>query len=103
MPYNLTGMAENTTGILSLTQNVNDTLMLGWLGSLFLIAITVIVFSSFIFSTNDVKRSVAATAFISFGLCLFLRALSLVPDLAIYITLICSAAALAFSWRRSAG
>jgi hypothetical protein len=65
-----------------------------------LIGLTVIILTSFIFSTNDVKRSVAATAFISFGLCLFLRAIDLVPDIAIYITLICSAAALAFSWKR---
>jgi hypothetical protein len=100
MPYNLTNMSQNTTGILSLTQNVNDTLMLGWLGTLFLIGVTVIILTSFIFSTNDVKRSVAATAFLSFALCLFLRAISLVPDTAIYVTLICSAAALAFSWKR---
>lgn len=100
MVYNLTNISTNTTGLLSLTQSVNDTLMFGWLGSLFLIGISVVLFTSFLFSTNDVKRSVAATCFISFGLALFLRALSLVPDLAIYITLVASAAALAFSWRR---
>ena len=100
MSYNLTNISQNTTGLLSLTQNVNDTLMLGWLGSLFLIGIAVVLLTSFLYTTNDVKRSIAATCFISFALALFLRALSLVPDLAIYVTLVCSAAALAFSWRK---
>lgn len=101
MSYNLTNISSNTTGLLSLTQNVNDTLMFGWLGSLFLIGIGVIILTSFIYVTNDVKRSIAATTFICFGLALFLRAVQLVPDLAIYITLICAAASLAFSWKRS--
>lgn len=101
MVYNLTNISSNTTGILSLTQNVNDTLMLGWLGSLFLIGVAVVLLTSFLFATGDTKRSIAATAFISFGLALFLRALSLVPDTAIYITLVGCAAALAFTWRRN--
>lgn len=100
MSYNLTNLSQNTTGILSLTQNVNDTLMFGWLGVMFLIGISFVILTSFLFTTNDVKRSVAATAFLSFGLCIFLRAVNLVPDLAIYATLVCSAVALAFSWRR---
>lgn len=100
MPYNLLNASNSTTGLLSLTQSVNDTLMFGWFGSLFLIGVSIVILTSFIFVTNDVKRSVAATSFISFGLALFLRALDLVPDLAIYITLVCAAAALAFSWRR---
>ena len=49
MSYNLTNMSQNVTGLLSLTQSVNDTLMFGWLGSLFLIGITVVIFTSFIF------------------------------------------------------
>ncbi len=100
MPYNLSNLSSNVTGVLSLTQNVNDTLTFGWLGSLFLIGIAVVLLTSFLYVTNDVKRSMAATAFISFALSLFLKAVDLVPDLAIYITLICAAAALAFSWKR---
>lgn len=100
MVYNLTNLSTNTTGILSLTQNVNNTLMFGWLGSLFLIGVAVVLLTSFLYSTNDVKRSIAATSFISFALALFFRAVNLVPDIAIYITLICAAASLAFSWRK---
>ena len=81
--YNLTNISQNMTGLLSLTQAVNDTLMLGWLGTLFLIGIAVVMLLSFLFMTGDVKRSIAATSFLSFGLALFLRALSLVPDMAI--------------------
>lgn len=100
MSYNLTNMSSNITGILSLTQNVNDTLMFGWLGSLFLMGVGVVILTSLIFTTNDVKRSIAATTFICFGLALFLRAVDLVPDLAIFITLILCAASLAFAWKR---
>lgn len=100
MSYNLTNISQNTTGLLSLTQNVNDTLMFGWLGTMFLIGVTVVIFTSFIFTTNDVKRSVAGTAFLSFSMALFLRAVSLVPDLAVYVTLVCAGLALAFSWKK---
>lgn len=102
MVYNITNISQmaNDSGLLGVTQAVNDSLMFGWLGTLFLIGIAVVILTSFIFSTNDVKRSVAATSFISFALALFLRAINLVPDMAIYITLICCAISLAFSWRR---
>lgn len=98
--YNLTNISQNTTGLLSLTQNVNDTLMFGWLGCLFLVGVAVIMLMSFLFTTGDVKRSVAATAFLSFSIALFLRAVSLIPDLAIYVTLVLAAASLAFTWRK---
>lgn len=100
MAYNLTNLSQNTTGILSLAQNVNETLTLGWLGSLFLIGLTVVMLLSFIFATNDVKRSIAATSFLSFGLALMLKAVSLVPTLAVYIALVVCAASLAFTWKR---
>lgn len=100
MSYELLNVSNHTTGILSLTQNVNDQLMFGWLGTLFLIGITIIIFTSFIFSTNDVKKSVAATSFLSFALALFLRAVNLVPDMAIFTTLVCAAVALAFAWKK---
>ena len=102
MTYNLTNISymANQSGILGVTQVVNDQLMMGWLGTMLLIAISVIILTSLIFSTNDIKRSISATSFISFALALFLRAINLIPDMAIYITLICCALSLAFSWKR---
>lgn len=101
MVYNITNISQmaNESGILGVAQAVNNELMLGWLGTFFLIGISVIILTSLIFSTNDFKRSIAATSFISFALALFLRAINMIPDLAIYITLICCAASLAFSWK----
>jgi formate hydrogenlyase subunit 3/multisubunit Na+/H+ antiporter MnhD subunit len=102
MVYNLTNVSfmTNQSGLLGATQAVNDNLMGGWLGSLFLIGIAVVIFMALLYSTNDVKRSITATSFLSFGLALFLRAVNLIPDMAIYMTLIACACSLAFSWKK---
>lgn len=101
MSYNITNISNmmNNSGVLGGVQAVNDGLMGGWLGTLFLIGLAVVILTSLIYSTNDFKRSMAATSFICFGLALFLRAINMIPDLAIFITLICCAASIAFSWK----
>ena len=101
--YNLTGIVTNSTTILGFVQGVNDTLMLGWLGTLFLIGICVVSFTSFIYLTNDTNRAMAATSFIAFSLALLLRAISLISDLVLYITLIMAAVTIAFTWKKSSG
>lgn len=98
MVYNLTGIATNTTGILGLTQGVNTVLMGGWLGTLILLGLTVVLFTSFMFSTNDTNKSIAATAFISFTLAILLRVMVLISDFTLIITLLAAAGALAFTW-----
>ena len=98
MSWNLSYIASNTTGILSFIQGVNTVLMQGWLGVLLLIAITVICFMAFMVSTNDVRKSIIGSSFIAFGLSLFLKAMSLVPNLAIFICLIAAAASVAWSF-----
>lgn len=101
MTYNLTGIVDNsTTGILGLTQGVNDTLMFGWLGAFFILAVCVLAFMTFISLTSDTSKSMAATAFIAFGLSILLRAVSLVSDLTMYIILILAAVTIAFSYKR---
>lgn len=99
MAYNLTSIVENSTGIATLAQGVNNELMHHTMGILFLIGIVSVMFIGFIFSTNEVKKSMSAAAFVAFGLSLFLRALDLIPNLAIFITLIGAAAAVAANWR----
>ena len=100
MAYNLTGIMDNSSTVLGFVQGVNSELMLGWFGTLLLIAISVILFMAFVFSTQDTGKSLAATSFIAFGLSIFLRAMNLVPDLAIYITLVLTAITLAFTWKK---
>lgn len=96
MAYNMTALGSNVTGLLSFTQNVNNVLMKGWLGTLLLIGLAIIFYIAFITSTGDAKKAIGGTAFLSFGLSIFLRAMSLIPDLALFITLVCCAAAIAF-------
>jgi hypothetical protein len=95
MPYNLTEVA-NVTSYLEFTQNVNTHLMQGWLGVMFLLVISAIVFIAFIQSTNNPRKSLAATSFIAFGISILFRAIDLVPDLAIFLTLIGAAFGVAF-------
>jgi hypothetical protein len=98
MSYNLSAISANTTGMLGFFKGVNNVLMFGWLGVLFLLVIGLICFMAFMVSTNDVRKSFIATSFISFGLSIFLRAMSLVPDFALYVCLVLSAISVAWSF-----
>lgn len=99
MYYNLTSLAENSTGLLPFVQNVNSHLMQHMLGTVFLIGLVIIIFLGFMVSTNDSKRSVAATSVIGFGLAVLLRAINLIPNRALFIALVVAAATLALTWR----
>ena len=68
MVYNLTSVATNTTSIVNLVQGVNVVLMGGWLGVFFLLAVTIIAFMSFQYTTGDSAKSLAACSFIAFVL-----------------------------------
>jgi len=96
--YNLTMIANNTTGIFSFVQGVNDVLMFGWLGIMMLIVITIVAFMSFMVSTNDVRKSIIASTFIAFGMSLFLKALGMIPNRAIFVCLILAAISVAWSF-----
>ena len=99
MAYNLTTITTNAT-LLSFTQGTNTILMNGFLGLLLLIGIGVIMFSSFMWSTRDVKSSLVATTFLLFGLSVLMRAIDLVPNVTLFVTLIACALTIAFTWRR---
>jgi len=98
MSYNLTQISDNTTGIVTLMQGVNDVLVDGWFGILLLIGISAVIFISMQIPTGNTRASIMATSFISFGLCVFLAAMELVPDLAIFVTLVITAASVGFSF-----
>ena len=86
-PYNLTAAFGNSTCIVGLMQGVNSVLMHGYYGIVILIAIFAISFMSFIRTTNDPGRSFTATSFLLFIFSIMLRALNLIPDIAVYISL----------------
>lgn len=93
--YDLTGVANQTSPV-SLLQTVNTNLTFGWFGSLILMSTFAILVIAFIQKNNAAGKSIAAASFICFGLSIFLRAIELVPNKVIFITLIMSAISLAF-------
>lgn len=99
MVYNMSAIATNSsTGLLGFTQGVNEVLLGGYLGVLLLVGITVVIFSSYLFLTRDPERSFIATGFIAFTLALILRAVSLIGNIELLVTVIFVAATLAFKW-----
>jgi len=97
--YNLTEIAGNSTSIVGFFQGVNDTLMFGWFGTIFLIVFFLILLMSFYFSTQDIPKSLSGASFLVFVLAVFLKALNMIDGLALYITLIAAGATIAFAWK----
>ena len=97
--YNITSIGQNSSGILGFVQGINSELVGGFLGIMILIMLAVLMFMAFMGRTGDVKKSIIGTTFLSFGLSLFLAALNLIPNLAIFICLILAALSVAFIGR----
>ena len=100
MVYNLTDIAANGTSLVGLIQAVNTDLTFGWFGTLLLMGLVAVAFMSFMWGTQDSAKSISASAMIAFGLAVLLRAMSLISDLTLFITLIASAASIAFLWKK---
>jgi len=98
MSYNLTIITENSTSVLGFVQGVNSVLMLGYLGVLILLALTIVVFTSYLFLTNDAGASLVASSYIAFILSLVLRAVGLLPNTALFITLVLTSVIIAISY-----
>ena len=100
--YNLTNITtgQSSHGILGFTQGINNTLLSGWLGILILIMLGTVFFIHFIYRNGgDAGRALGATAFLCFGLSILLRALNLIPDMAMFICLITTAIVIALTFR----
>ena len=96
--YNLTTVGMNSsTGILGFMQGINSELMQGYLGTIMLLIVAVIVLISFITTTGDTKKSLAATGFILMTCAILLRAIDLVPNIIMFAAIVLGAAALAVS------
>jgi len=98
--YNLTAVSNNASNIVGLFQGVNTELMNGALGILILLSICAVIFISIYKYSEDSLKATAATCIIAFVLALLLRAMDLVPDLAVFITLVLAAASIAASIKR---
>ena len=96
--YNLTAISGNSTGLLGLTQGVNDVLMFGTLGIFFLLAFSIIVFTTVIYTSGSIQKASLATTFIAFTLSLFLMAMGLLPFFAMMLCLVAAAIAFGFSF-----
>jgi len=89
--HNLSSMS-NTTGIVSLFQSVNDSLMYGAFGYMILVVVFIIATISFLLATgNNVTKAITGAAFICFILSLFLRIMDLIPNYVIFVCLILTA------------
>ena len=89
-------LVANQTGYIGFLQQVNTELMRGWFGVVLLLTIIVIVFMSFMATTNHPKKAAMASSFIGFLMCIFLVILELIPSWAIFIVLIIFAGIVAF-------
>jgi len=84
MTYNLSMV--NGSGLVPLIQTVNTELMFGWFGNLFLLTFFVILFLAFSRSSGNPSGSFSWAATICALIALPLRALSIVNDMAVFIT-----------------
>lgn len=100
MSYNLTGVVSNATGPVGIVQGINSVLMFNMLGIFILLAVCIISFITFIQTTGDSNKAMAATGFIAIILSLMLYTMSLIPHLAFYISLVVGAGAIALSYKK---
>lgn len=100
MSYNLTEIGAGSSGMLGFIQGVDTVLMFGWLGTLFLIGLSIVMLSSFMWVTNDSSKSIAATSFLIFSLSILFRAMSLISNRILFVIFIVCAGAIALIWPR---
>lgn len=98
--YNMEGLANNTTNMLTFIKGVSDELTFGWLGVLYVISISVIFWVVFTQVTGDAKKALSAASYLSFIIAILFRAVDLIPNKVLFVTLAISAAVLAFTWGR---
>jgi len=91
------GEIANSSSYVEFMQGVNTHLMDGLYGIFILVAMMSILFIAFVQGNNNPKESFAATFVLGFLISLLLRAMGLIPDLAVAICLIGSALAVAFA------
>lgn len=91
----MTMIAQNSTSLIGMAQSTNTELFMGFLGLSFMLVVFFVSFLNFMHSTNDFRRSLGPSMIILFVVTLLLRAIDLVPDLALTFTLFALAISLA--------
>ncbi len=94
MVYDI-GFVANSSGMMQFFQRVNTELTEGWFGVMILLMIFTMVLIATLVTTQSGAKAFATASFIGFGLGLLMRIVDLVPDLAIFMLLIMSAASIA--------
>lgn len=99
MAYNLTLVTDNSTSMLGLFQSVNTNILYDSFGIVILLAISVIIFLSYLKATEDVSKAVMATSWVSVIACILLMAINLIANIKVLIiTVVIAAISLAFTW-----
>ena len=94
--YNLSKLG-NSSGIVDLMQTVNSELMFDFYGIGLILSIFLITFFAFHRSTGgNATKAMAGASFISFGICLLLTILDLIPNFVMYLFLILTAVSAVF-------
>ena len=99
MVYNLTGISNSTTDMLSFTQLVNNEIMGGFLGIMLLVGIGAVLFIGFYRASTSAGKSMAATSFIIMILGILFRAVDLVDDVALFGVIVVAALMIAVTWK----
>lgn len=94
--YNLTGLAANSTGIVQFSKAVSDVLTEGWLFTVILTTICIIIFIISIYQTGDTKKSFAGAAFLGAIMAMLLMLIGLISNTVFFVYVILGAAAVAF-------
>ena len=100
MSYNLTLISDNATTMLGFTRAVNNVLLDGYLGLLFLVGVFIILIIAFNRVTDNAPKSFSAASFIVAVLCLVLRVAGLTSDKIFFGTVVLCAATIATTWNR---
>ena len=100
MSYNLTNIISNSTGFLSFAVGVNNELMNGMLGVLFLIGLMVIMVMAFVRVSGEIGKSLSAASYITVIISLIFRAAELISSLATFSFVIFCGVVLALSWNK---
>jgi len=99
---NLNGTLNyNQTGLLSLVQGMNQTLMFGQLGNLLLLGLFAVMLIAFYTNTGDLLKSVSGASFISFIFAISLSAMSLANSWTILVTMIATGVCIAMSFKNT--
>ena len=96
MTYNLTAVGNQTTNMLTFFQLVNENIMRDQMGNFMIIAVGLILLITFIQTSQDTKKSLAASSFICFLLSLTLFAVDLVHSWTVVVCLILAGVCAAF-------